>query len=87
MSEETHHSDINEAKRENDDELGAMENDAQAMDERLEKHESEGEEVEVPEPDYGEDLSISDPPDEDEPGVGEGDVPEGEGEAAGEAGQ
>ena len=87
MSEESHNSDLNDAKRENDDQLGELDADAQKMDERLEKHESEAEAVEVPEPDYGDDLSISDPPGEDEPGVGEGDVPEGEGEAADKAGQ
>ena len=87
MSEENGPKQIDEAKREADKELGEMEDDAQAMDERLSANESEGQEIEVPEPGQGEDLSISDPPGEDEPGVGEGDVPEGEGEAAEEAGQ
>jgi hypothetical protein len=87
MSEEDVSPDIDEAKREADQELGDLEDAAEDMDERLAESESKGGTVEVPEPDQGDDLSISDPPGEDEPGVGTGDVPEDEGEAAAEAGQ
>jgi len=87
MSEEDANSEIDEAKREADEKLGGLEKDAERMDDRLSEHESAQEEVEVPQPNQGDDLTISQPDGEDEPGVGEGDVPEDGDEAAGEAGQ
>jgi hypothetical protein len=41
------------------EELDELEQDAEEMEKRLEDHEAEGEDVEVPEPDRGEDLDAS----------------------------
>ena len=87
MSEENPQSEIDKSDREADDALGDLENKGDEMETRLDEHESGEDEVEVPEPDRGEDLSISEPPEDDEPGVGKGDIPEDQGEAADEAGQ
>ena len=87
MSEENPQREIDKSDREADDALGDLEDKADDMETRLDEHESGESDVEVPEPGRGDDLSISEPPGEDEPGVGEGDVPEDQGEAADEAGQ
>ena len=87
MSDENPQSEIDEAEHEADEDLGKMEDDAAEMEDRLEEHESRSEDVEVPEPDQGDDLSISTPEDKEAAGVGGDDVPEDQGEAADEAGQ
>ncbi|MEJ7876443.1 MAG: hypothetical protein WKF62_07260 [Solirubrobacterales bacterium] len=87
MSDEGAHSEIDEAKRQADEKLGGLEEDATRMDDRLSEHESDAEEIEVPQPDKGDGLSLSQPDGEDEPEVSEDDVPDDEGEAADEAGQ
>ena len=94
MSEDDASTEINESKREANEELGDMESTGDDLEQRLEENEAMSDEIEVPEPDHGDSLSISEPPDEDsddaaaeEAGVDAGAVPEGEGEAAGEAGQ
>jgi hypothetical protein len=86
-TEEGGHNEIGEAEREADEKLGGLDEDATRMDDRLSEHESEEEEIEVPQPGKGDDLSLSRPDGEDEPGVGEADVPEDQDEAADEAGQ
>ena len=94
MSQDDASTEINEGKREANEELGDMESTGDALEQRLEENEAMSDEIEVPEPDHGDSLSISEPPDEDsedgaaeEAGVDAGAVPEGEGEAADEAGQ
>jgi hypothetical protein len=78
---------IDEAKSEADEELGEMDDTADEMSDRLEEHESGDEDVEVPEPDQGESLDITEQEaDEDSP-VDAGGVPRDQGEVADEAGQ
>jgi len=87
MSEENPEGEIDGAKREADEELGEMEDNAEKMGERLAEHESAQEELEVPQPDHGDDLSMSEPKDKEAAGVAEPDIPEDQDEAAEEAGQ
>ena len=54
MSDENPQSEIDEAAKDADQELGELEDKADDMDERLEEHESDAKEVDVPEPDQGE---------------------------------
>ena len=60
MSEDNPQSEIDDHERKADEEFGDLEDKADDMDERLEEHEAGDEDVEVPEPDQGESLSISD---------------------------
>jgi len=87
MSDDNPEGEINEAKREADEDLGEMEDNAEKMDERLDEHESGQEDLEVPQPDHGDDLSMSEPKDKKAAGVAEPDIPEDQGEAAEEAGR
>jgi hypothetical protein len=94
MSEDDATSQIEESKREASEDLGDLESTGDDMEQRLEENEEMSEDIEVPEPDHGDSLSISDPPEDgsddsaaEEAGVDEGAVPEDEGEAAHEAGQ
>jgi len=84
MSEDNPEGQIDEAKRDTDEDLGAMEDEADQMEERLEEHESRSEDVEVPEPGQGDDLSISRSEDNEAAGVGEEGTSEGKGEDEGE---
>jgi hypothetical protein len=54
MSDENPQSEIDEAAKDADEELGELEDKADDMGERLEEHESDAKEVDVPEPDQGE---------------------------------
>lgn len=93
MTEEDGQSEIDKSKREASEEFNELEDKGDEMEERLEEHESAGEDVEVPEPGKGEDLSISTQEDNEAAGLGEeaglseDAVPDDEGEAAGGAGQ
>ena len=58
MSENDAHEEINEAKRENDEELGELEDQGDDMEERLAENEAISEDVEVPDPDGDDALSI-----------------------------
>ena len=58
MSDENPQHQIDEAKRENDEDLGELEDQADDMDERLEKNEALSEDVEVPDPEGGGAASI-----------------------------
>ena len=51
MTEEDPQGQIDEAKQSYDEEIGELEDDADEMEERLAEHESEGEDIDVPEPD------------------------------------
>ena len=53
MTDEDPQAQIDEAKQSYDEEIGELEDDADEMEDRLTEHESEGEDVEVPEPDQG----------------------------------
>ena len=87
MNDDSPQGQIDEAAGEADDELSELEGDAGEMENRLEQNEAIGEDVEVPEPERGEDLNISGSPDDTDEPVDEEGVPEDEGESAAEAGQ
>ncbi|MDQ2675755.1 MAG: hypothetical protein M3Y34_03020 [Actinomycetota bacterium] len=94
MSEDDASTEMDHGKREADEELGDLDSTGDDLEQRLEENEAMTDEIEVPEPDRGDSLSISEPPDDDsdegaaeEAGVDADAVPEGEGEAAEEAGQ
>lgn len=59
MTDNDAQSELDESRRDASEELGEMEGQADEMEDRLVENEAAGEEVEVPEPDQGEDLSIS----------------------------
>lgn len=80
MSEDDGQDQIDESKREASEEFGSMEGKADEMEERLDEHESSGEDVEVPEPGQGEDLSISAEEDKEAAGVADEDSDESEDE-------
>lgn len=58
MSENDAQEEIDEAKQQNDEELGELEDQGDDMQERLEENEAISEDVEIPDPDEGDALSI-----------------------------
>lgn len=58
MSDNEPQTEIDEAKRENDEDLGELDDQADEMKERLSENEAISEDVEVPDPDGGDALSI-----------------------------
>ena len=94
MTEESASQEIDKGKDEADEDLGNLDSGGDDLEERLKQNEAMSDDIEVPEPDRGESLSISEPPDDDsdggaaeEAGVDADAVPEDQGEAANEAGQ
>ena len=73
MSDEDGQDAIDESKRETNEEFSELADKGDEMEERLSEHESAGEDVEVPEPGKGDDLSISAPDDKEAAGVGDED--------------
>jgi hypothetical protein len=58
MSDNDPQTEIDEAKRENDEDLGELDDQADDLEERLAENEAISEDVEVPDPDEGDALSI-----------------------------
>jgi hypothetical protein len=58
MSDENPETRIEEAKSDADEDLGELENDAADLEERIDENESMDDEVEVPDPDGGDALSV-----------------------------
>jgi hypothetical protein len=58
MNDEDPQTQLDGAKSDADEDLGDMEDTADEMEERLDENESIGEDVEVPDPEEGDSLSI-----------------------------
>ena len=58
MSEDNPQDQIDEAESDTDAELGEMEDEGAEMEERLEENEAMDEDIDVPDPDGGDALSI-----------------------------
>jgi hypothetical protein len=58
MNDQDPQTQLDEAKSDADEDLGDMEEKADEMEERLDENESIGEDVEVPDPEEGDSLSI-----------------------------